>query len=226
MRGRRGNRQEEVCVRELCEKQGKNRMWECYCQGFPGKPSSESQPVPKSLSCIPAHPGVFSVCSRQAKAVNLALTALKRSTRWWRPYNNKFRYTPGFPPECYSAVPEHSSEMKPASKANTLCCKGVSGSPAAPTALWLVSAEHSPSLSLTQRWVRGYTAAFREVTAQCADSIKAGSEHREDDWYKQGGRVGNDKTEPRKLWVYYALLLPNFICIEKAAFFPNHQHRA
>lgn len=45
----------------------------------------------------------------------------------------------------------------------------------------------------------GHSAAFREVTAQCGDSIKARSEHRKDDWCKQGGRVGNEKTEPGKL---------------------------
>lgn len=71
----------------------RERTWECKRQGCKGKPSSELQPVPKPLPCIPAPPVVFSVCSRQIKAVDLALTALKRSTRWWRPHNSKLRYT-------------------------------------------------------------------------------------------------------------------------------------
>lgn len=188
---------------------------------------SPHQSCSQPLSCIPAHSGVFCVCSRQTKAVNLALTALKRSTRWWRIYN--IMYTPGVLHECYSAMPEHGSEEKTACKAATQCCKGVSGSLAVSTALWHVWAKHSSlPLSLTQRWVKDLQCCVQmghnTVWWQHQHRVRA-----QEGWLMQA-RVAEWGMRKQNLESseHIRLLCSQFsFALRRQLFFPNHrQHRA
>lgn len=179
---------------------------------------SPHQSCSQPLSCIPAHSGVFCVCSRQTKAVNLALTALKRSTRWWRIYN--IMYTPGVLHECYSAMPEHGSEEKTACKAATQCCKGVSGSLAVSTALWHVWAKHSSlPLSLTQRWVKDLQCCVQMGHNTVWWQHNTGSEHRRDDWCKQGWQNGEWENRTWKALSILGSFVPNFHLHWEGSFF-------
>lgn len=179
---------------------------------------SPHQSCSQPLSCIPAHSGVFCVCSRQTKAVNLALTALKRSTRWWRIYN--IMYTPGVLHECYSAMPEHCSEEKTACKAATQCCKGVSGSLAVSTALGHVWAKHSPlPLSLTQRWVKDLQCCVQMGHNTVWWQHNTGSLHRRDDSCKQGWQNGEWENRTWKALSILGSFVPNFHLHWEGSFF-------